>query len=198
MTHAKPPSGTGALPRTKRTTRLVRRAGPCALALALVLLATAFGSRHASTAANLSAPAAPFAVDVAVADAVIGSTPPGAAADSAPAGTPPDELVRWVDAAPADASLWLSRQAPAPALDSALAALATHPEVLVPRPAFAADQAGRIADAGLRLAALSEVLSTWARFDPDAARLRLAKLDRIDDLERSHLQELLADASASP
>lgn len=107
------------------------------------------------------------------------------------------ELALWVDEAPGDAACWLARQPAAPVLDGALAALATHPDVLVPRPAFAADQAARIADADLRLAAVAEVLSTWARIDVDAARARLVRLDRIADLERAHLHELLADAVAA-
>jgi hypothetical protein len=124
------------------------------------------------------------------------SAPPVAAVVEAAKEARAAELVRWVEDAPAEAGRWLARQPAEPAFDAALCSLATHPEVVVPHPEFAVAQAARIIDDGLRLAVLAEVVSTWARIDADTARARVARLERIDGLERAHLNELLADAAA--
>lgn len=123
---------------------------------------------------------------------------PSSAAIVPPALDRSAELARWIEEAPAAAARWFAGQPADAALDATRASLATHPDVLVTSPAFAAEQAARIADADLRLAAFAEVISTWARIDADAARARLACMECLDDLERTHLHELLADAAALP
>lgn len=159
---------------------------PCALALAL--LAGACACRHPD------AERPPRAGGVNAAPASTASTKAVPAAAAAPA----VDLTRWIEDAPEEAAVWIARQPSGPGLDARLAAVSTHPDILVSSPAFAADQAARIVDADLRRATLAEVVSTWGRIDVAAARERVMRLDRIDDIERSHLHELLADIAAMP
>ncbi len=131
-----------------------------------------------SSLAATPAAAAPVAVSA-------GASPPASSAR-------PEMLVDWVERAPTRASTWLDGRPAAPALDSARAALALHPDVLVARPDFAAVQASLITDADVRRATLAEVFYTWARIDPAAARRQASAEPSLDLIERTHLDELLA------